>query len=76
MNTLLISMPRKYGEEQRIAVLNIQQDLVNDLQDLYLKTFEKLNNESLGDGVLAKLTQQILLSRDGALFPLSNELKN
>ncbi len=68
-------MTRKYGKEQKLATIKIKQELVSELQEIYLTAFQKLNTAGLGDGALAKLTQLILLSRDGAISPLQNSIE-
>ena len=60
-------MERKYGEEQRAAVINIKEVLINKIEQIYLDTFETLNNQGLGDGTIARLTQELLLSRQAAI---------
>lgn len=68
-------MKRIYGEEQRAAARLIRQELIIKLETIYLKTFEELNEAGLGEGMVIKLTQLFLLSRDGALNPLQKEIE-
>ena len=69
-------MTRKYGEEQRAEVKKIREELINELERVYLKAFNKLNKNELGAGFIAKVTQLILLSRDGAITPLTKEIES
>ncbi len=68
-------MARKYGEEQRVAADTIRENLLNQLQKLYLKTFQEIMEAELGAGTTTKLTQLFLLSRDGAITPLIDKKK-
>ncbi len=67
-------MTRLYGIEQREAEKKVCNELIEQLEDLYLRTFEKLTDIGFGDGVIARLTQVLLLSRDSAISPLDTEL--
>ncbi|WP_320667848.1 hercynine metabolism small protein [Prochlorococcus sp. MIT 1307] len=69
-------MPRIYGEEQRQAVRRVRLGLIEQIEELYLNTFDQLNDMGFGDGVLAKLTQLLLISRDGALLPLQEGIES
>ena len=68
-------MSRKYGDEQRKAVKEIREGLILQLEATYLKKFEELKDAGLGDGSLARITQLLLLSRDGAITPLRKEIE-
>tara|TARA_Y100001970_G_C13908092_1_gene687108 strand:+ start:455 stop:652 length:198 start_codon:yes stop_codon:yes gene_type:complete len=65
-------MIRKYGDEQRKAVAKIKEELIDELEKTYLLSFEKLNEAGLGDGVIVKLTQLFLMSKDAAVSVLNN----
>ena len=67
-------MKRKYGNEQRESVTAMKEDLVKQLDSLYLKAFEGLNYSGFGEGIIANLTQLLLTSRDGALSPLKKSI--
>ena len=69
-------MSRVYREEQREAQRKVCNDLIEQLEGTYLRTFEKITDIGFGDGVIAKLTQLILISREGAISPLHSELNN
>ena len=76
MYLLAIIMTRVYGDEQRAIVKQIREELIKSLESHYLNTFEKLNEFGLGEGMIVKLTQLLLLSRDGAITPLQREIEN
>ena len=76
MYLLVIIMTRVYGDEQRAIVKQIREELIKSLESSYLKTFEQLNEFGLGEGMIVKLTQLLLLSRDGAITPLQKEIEN
>ena len=68
-------MKRIYGDEQRASAKKIRMDLISKLESIYLTTFDQLNESGFGEGMVIKLTQIILLSRDGALNPLQEEIE-
>ena len=69
-------MKRKYGEEQRNAIKKITQELITQLELLYLKKFEELNQAGLGSGAITTTTQNFLLSREAALTPLQKQIQD
>ena len=60
-------MKRKYGEEQRDTVKTLKEELIKELEVVYMRSFDKIANSGLGAGTTAKLTQNILLSKDSAI---------
>ena len=68
-------MPRIYGDQQREAVRDIREGLIEEIEVLYLKTFEKLEDAGLGEGHIVRLTQLLLLSRDGAILTLQKQIE-
>ncbi len=68
-------MGRIYGDEQREAECMVCNELIQQLEALYLKEFQKLTSIGFGDGVITRLTQLLLVSRDAAITPLNDELK-
>ncbi len=62
-------------EEQRAAVRRLREELSAQLADLYRQAFDRVGEQDLGEGGLARLTQLILRSRDGALLPLMEEIE-
>ena len=67
-------MARIYGNDQREAAKAILQELIGRIESNYLKTFDDLNEFGLGEGMVVKITQILLSSRDGALTPLNKEI--
>ena len=67
-------MARIYGDDQREAAKAILEELINRIESNYLKTFDDLNEFGLGEGMVVKITQILLSSRDGALTPLNKEI--
>ena len=61
--------------EQRAIAHRVQQDLSTALEALYRDVFDQMSQEPLGEGAMARLTQLILRSRDGALSPLQEAMK-
>ena len=69
-----IVMARIYGNDQREAAKAILEELIDRIESNYLKTFDELNEFGLGEGMVVKITQILLSSRDGALTPLNKEI--
>ena len=67
-------MARIYGNDQRETAKVILEELIDKIQSNYLKTFDELNQFGLGEGMVVKITQILLSSRDGALTPLNKEI--
>ena len=62
-------------EEQRLAMRRTREDLINQLQELYQRAFERISEEDLGEGAIARLTQLLLRSREAAITPLQEEIE-
>ena len=60
--------------EQQAIVRRVQQELSIELEALYRGVFDRMSQETLGDGAMARLTQLVLRSRDGALSPLQEAM--
>ena len=60
--------------EQRAIAHRVQEDLAAELEALYRGVFDRMSGEALGEGAMARLTQVILRSRDGALSPLQEAM--
>lgn len=60
--------------QQRAIVHRVQQELSAELEALYRGVFDRMSQEALGEGAMARLTQLILRSRDGALSPLQEAM--
>ena len=48
---------------------------MEELETVYRQAFERLSELELGDGSVARLTQLLLRSRDGAITPLQEEIE-
>ena len=62
-------------EEQRRTVRLQRESLMDELETVYRQAFERLSELELGDGSVARLTQLLLRSRDGAITPLQEEIE-
>ena len=62
-------------EEQRRTVRLQRESLMEELETVYRQAFERLSELELGDGSVARLTQLLLRSRDGAITPLQEEIE-
>jgi hercynine metabolism small protein len=62
-------------EDQRQIVRQVREGLIEELERLYLDTFERLSDLELGEGAIARLTQLLLRSREAALTPLREEIE-
>lgn len=62
-------------EEQRRTIRHQRESLIEELETLYRQAFERLSALDLGEGSVARLTQLLLRSRDGAITPLQQEIE-
>jgi hypothetical protein len=62
-------------EEQRRTIRQQRESLIEELETLYSQAFERLSALDLGEGSVARLTQLLLRSRDGAITPLQQEIE-
>ena len=62
-------------EEQRRTIRQQRESLIEELETLYSQAFERLSALDLGEGSVARLTQLLLRSRDGAITPLQQEVE-
>lgn len=62
-------------EEQRRTIRQQRESLIEELETLYGQAFERLSALDLGEGSVARLTQLLLRSRDGAITPLQQEIE-
>ena len=60
--------------EQQAIVRLVQQELSAELEALYRGVFDRISQQTLGEGAMARLTQLVLRSRDGALSPLQEAM--
>jgi len=62
-------------EEQRQAMRRTREDLIAQLQEVYQTAFDRISQEDLGEGAIARLTQLLLRSREAAITPLEEEIE-
>ena len=62
-------------EDQRKAMRATREQLIAELEELYRQAFDRIGGEDLGEGAIARLTQLLLRSRDGAITPLQEEIE-
>lgn len=62
-------------EEQRQAMRDLRQDLIGELEELYRRAFDRIGEQDLGEGAIARLTQLLLRSREAAITPLQQEIE-
>ena len=62
-------------EEQRRTIRQQRESLIEELEMLYSQAFERLSALDLGEGSVARLTQLLLRSREGAIAPLQEEIE-
>jgi hercynine metabolism small protein len=62
-------------EEQRQAVRQMRETLIEQLEALYRDAFDQLATQNLGEGGIARLTQLLLRSREAAITPLHEEIE-
>jgi len=62
-------------EKQRRTIRQQRESLIEELETLYRQAFERLSALDLGEGSVARLTQLLLRSRDGAITPLQQEIE-
>lgn len=62
-------------EQQRQNVRQERESLIRELEAIYRRAFERLTVLDLGEGSLARLTQLLLHSREGAIKPLQEKIE-
>ena len=62
-------------EEQRAAMRQVREGLISELEELYRNAFDRIGNQDLGEGGIARLTQLLLRSREAAITPLQEEIE-
>ena len=62
-------------EEQRQAMRATREGLIEDLEDLYRRAFDRISEQDLGEGAIARLSQVLLRSREAAITPLQQEIE-
>ena len=62
-------------EEQRAAVRRMRESLIEELESVYRRAFDVIGSKDMGEGAVARLTQLLLRSREGAVTPLQEEIE-
>lgn len=62
-------------EEQRAAMRQTRESLIAELDALYRQAFDRISDQNLGEGAIARLTQLLLRSREAAITPLTEEIE-
>jgi hercynine metabolism small protein len=62
-------------EQQRAAMRQVREGLIEELEELYRRAFDRSSDHDLGDGAIARLTQLLLRSREAAITPLQEEIE-
>jgi hercynine metabolism small protein len=62
-------------EEQRQAMRAVREGLIEQLEGLYRDAFDRIGEQDLGEGAIARLTQLLLRSREAAITPLQQEIE-
>ena len=62
-------------EDQRRAVRELREGLIAQLEELYMQAFDRVADQDLGEGGIARLTQLLLRSREAAITPLQEEIE-
>ena len=62
-------------EEQRAAVRRMRESLIEELEGVYRRAFDAIGSDDMGEGAVARLTQLLLRSREGAIAPLQEVIE-
>ncbi len=62
-------------EEQRQAMRSLREELIGELEELYRRAFNRIGQQDLGEGAIARLTQLRVRSREAAITPLQQEIE-
>ncbi|QEY32480.1 hypothetical protein EVJ50_09885 [Synechococcus sp. RSCCF101] len=62
-------------DEQIQAMRELREGLMHRLEELYRQAFDQIGEAPLREGAVARLTQLLLRSRDGAITPLQEEIE-
>ena len=53
----------------------MREGLIAELEELYRNAFDRIGDQDLGEGAVARLTQLLLRSREAAITPLQQEIE-
>ncbi len=62
-------------EDQRKVISIQRKELIEELEAVYKKAFDRIGSLNLREGSIAKLTQLLLQSREAAITPLQKEIE-
>jgi hercynine metabolism small protein len=62
-------------EEQRQVMRTVREGVIEELEELYRRAFDRISTAELGEGAIARLTQLLLRSREAAITPLQEEIE-
>ena len=62
-------------DQQRAAMRQTREALIAELEELYRRAFDRIGEQDLGEGAIARLTQLLLRSREAAITPLQEEIE-
>lgn len=62
-------------EQQRATMRRVREGLIEELEALYRQAFDRISDQDLGEGAIARLTQLLLRSREAAITPLQEEIE-
>ncbi|CAK6688442.1 hercynine metabolism small protein [Synechococcus sp. BA-124 BA4] len=62
-------------DDQRRAMRETREGLIEQLEQLYREAFDRIGEQDLGEGAIARLTQLLLRSREAAISPLEEEIE-
>jgi hercynine metabolism small protein len=62
-------------DDQRRAMRETREGLIEQLEQLYREAFDRIGEQDLGEGAIARLTQLLLRSREAAITPLEEEIE-
>ena len=62
-------------DEQRAAMRQVREGLIEEIEELYRRAFDRIGSQDLGEGAIARLTQLLLRSREAAITPLQQEIE-
>jgi len=69
------AIPTMSREDQRQAMRATREGLIAELEELYRRAFDRISEQDLGEGAIARLTQLLLRSREAAITPLQQEIE-
>ena len=53
----------------------VREGLIAELEGVYREAFDRISEQDLGEGAIARLTQLLLRSREAAITPLTEEIE-